>query len=1038
MRKFLLLSVAALLVTLQLWAQRTVTGRVTDDKGTALPNISVQVRGTNTGTVTSTDGTFSLNIPGNQNVLVISGVGFENREVNISGSNSINVTLQTQTGQLSEVVVTGVARGTSTKKLAFSVGKISERVLKEVPAVDAANALRGKVAGVQVVQPTGIPGTAPSIRLRGATNIQQTSNPLIIIDGIITPPGTSLADINMNDVASIEIIKGAAGAALYGSQAANGVVQIISKRGSDGGDRTRITLRNEYGISNLQREFPLKETHRWELNADGSFRLNATGGRIEKANQYYDNPYPVTRNHQQELFENRSFNTLYASIGSSLEKTNFFTSFENLEQNGIVQGVPGFNRKNGRLNVDHNINSKFKISTSMLYSNSKGPDATERQQGGPFYGVLYAEPDSELEALNPDGSRYRAFPNYSGNAMNPLYSIQQTTYDVNRNRFLGNAIAGYDITNWLKLEGQYSIDRTNQFYKQVTQKNTLNQNGTYTGGGLFQQDLKQNGAVYSFTSYLKKDFGDFNTGVTLRYQNEKYTTDFTNASGSRFTVDGVPQLHNLDRTTVNTLTNQTDIRAENYFANVSADYKDKYIFEGLVRRDGSSLFGKEERFQTFYRASAAYRVTEDFKIPGIQEWKLRASYGTSGQRPPFEAQYETFDIVNGVAVKNLLGNANLRPSKVGEFEAGTNFTFLNRFNAEFTYAKSIAKDQILRVPLSPAAGFARQYQNAGTMENKTFEFALGGQIISSKNGFGWNSNLIGSRTISEITELGVPPYASGGLTEAANIAIANSMFRIEAGVPFGVMYGNVLATSLSQITVDKNGFVNNLVGARGLNLKPEDFMINSDGYVIRKLRTNGQSNEGSVDERVFPLFDTTTNQALVAKIGDSNPDFVLGFTNTFTFKNFSFYTLLDAQIGGDVYNATRQLLYFSERSKDLDQSGKPDNQKKAAAYYTAGIGGLYNGNIPVSHFVEDGSFVAIREINLSYNFTPAFMSKLGAAGRIFHDARLSVIGRNLFTFTDYSGYSPEVALANNSTSFRIDMFTYPVFRTYTLALQLRF
>jgi hypothetical protein len=235
-----------------------------------------------------------------------------------------------------------------------------------------------------------------------------------------------------------------------------------------------------------------------------------------------------------------------------------------------------------------------------------------------------------------------------------------------------------------------------------------------------------------------------------------------------------------------------------------------------------------------------------------------------------------------------------------------------------------------------------------------------------------------------------------------------------------------------------------LVGAVGLNLKPEDFTVNSDGYLIRKFRPTSASvpagtiNEGSVDERVFPLRDTLNGQPLVAKIGDSNPDFVLGFTNTFTFKNFSLYTLLDAQIGGDVYNATRQLLYFSERSADLDQSGKAAGQKKVAAYYTAGIGGLYNGNIPTDHFVEDGSFVAVREINLSYNFTPSFMSKLGAAGRIFHDARLSVIGRNLFTFTDYSGYSPEVALANNSTSFRIDMFTYPVFRTYTLALQLRF
>lgn len=1039
MRKFLLVSLVLMLACITSWAQRTVSGRVTDANGNPVPNASVQVKNTQTGTVTGQDGNFSLTVPANANTLVISAVGQTSREITIGNQSNLTVTLSQQTAQLEEVVVTGVAAGTVAKKVPFSVGKIGERTLKEVPGVDAANAIRGKVSGVQVVQPTGIPGTAPTIRLRGATNIQQASNPLIIIDGIITPPGTSLADINMNDVASIEIIKGAAGAALYGSQAANGVVQIISKRGSDGGDRTRITVRNEFGFSNLQREFPVKETHRWELNPDGTFRLNATGGRIEKADQYHDNPFQVSRNHQRELFKNRTFNTFYTSIGSSLGRTNFFTSFENLVQNGIVEGVPAFNRKNGRLNVDHSITQKFKISTSMLYSASTGPDATERQQGGPFYGVLYAEPDSDLQALNPDGTKYRAYPNYSGNAINPLYSLQQNRFNVDRNRFLGNIVGSYQLLSWWRVEGQFSVDRTTQMYKNVTDKNTYNQNYTYTGGGLFQNDFNQNGAVYSFTSFFRKDFGDWNTGLTLRYQSEKYTTENNTTSGSRFAVVGVPQFQNIDQTTLRSTTMQTDIRAENYFANISADYKDKYIFEGLVRRDGSSLFGSKERFQTFYRASGAYRISEDLRIPGINEWKLRASYGTSGQRPPFAAQYETFNIVGGVAVKNVLGNENLRPSKVGELEVGTNITFLRRFNAEFTYSKSVARDQILRVPLPPAAGFAFQYQNAGTMENRTIEFGLGGQIVNSSKGFNWSANLIGSRTISEITELGVPPYASGGLEDAApNIAIANSMFRIEAGVPFGIMYGNVLARSTSQLTVDRNGFVNNLVGAVGLNLRPSDFTVNSDGYLIRRLQPNGQPNEGSVNERVFPLRDTSNGQPLVAQIGNSNPDLVLGFTNTFSFKNFSLYTLLDAQIGGDVYNATRQLLYFSERSQDLDQSGKPANQKKAASYYTAGIGGLYNGNIPTDHFVEDGSFLTVREINLSYNFTRNVMSKLGAVGRIFDDARLSVIGRNLFTFTNYSGYSPEVALANNSTSFRIDQFTYPVFRTYTLALQLRF
>jgi len=936
-----------------------------------------------------------------------------------------------------------VAEGTSTKKLGFAVGKVSEEVLKQVPAVDAANALRGKIAGVQIVQPSGIPGTAPTIRLRGATAIQGNSDPLIIVDGIITPPGTTLADINMNDVASIEVIKGAAGASLYGSQAGNGVIQIITKRGADAEGQTRVTVRNEYGISDLQREFPLTNNHRWQLNDDGSFLLNGAN-RVSEADQYVDNPFPNAKNQQRELFKSQSFNTNYISVGSSGKNTNFFTSFENLVQNGVVQGIPAFKRRNARLNVDHRLNDKFKVTTSMLYVNSEGPDATERAQGGPFYAVLLTEPNADLNAPNPDGTPYLAYPNPGNNAINPLYSLSTTNFSVNRNRFLGNVALSYQIADWWRVEGQTSYDRGTEDYKIVTRKSTYNQNYIYTGGGMTTIDESATAFINTATSYFNKRVGDFALGLTLRYQYEKYTAGFDRTIGTRFAVEDVPQIQNLDRSTVTNLTINTDVRAENIFANAKVDFRDKYILDALIRRDGSSLFGSEERYQYFYRLSGAYRVSEDVKIPGIDEFRLRASYGTSGQRPPFLAQYETFEIVNGVAVKSLLGNRLLKPARVGELELGTNINFLDRFTFEFTYAKSVASDQILRVPLSAAAGFEAQFRNAGTMENRTVEFALGADIFRKKD-FSWNFSIVGSRTRSEITRLDVPPYASNGGSgvfagggallgiSAGGGGLASAMFRIEAGQPFGVMYGNVFATSVDQLTTNEAGFVNNLVGVT--TLRPEDFTVNSDGYLIRAAAADGTPIEGTTAERPYLLLDPATNQGLVAKIGDSNPDFVLGFSTNVTWKNFSLYGLVDTQIGGNVYNATRQLLYFNERSADLDQSGKADGQKKALAYYT---GGLYNGNNPVSHFVEKGGFVALREVNLSYNLTRDLFSKLGFVGKVFHDARLSVIGRNLLMLSNYSGYNPEVAFAGNSTSFRVDQFAYPVFRTYTAALQLRF
>jgi TonB-linked SusC/RagA family outer membrane protein len=1044
-KRFLIFASCMLIAIAANAQEKSVSGVIKDATGNPVAGITVTVKGTRAGAVSNAKGEYRLTVPEGGTTLVFRSVGYKTQEIVIGDKSSIDVKIATDAKLLDEVVVTGVSEGTQVKKLGFAISKVSESTLKEVPAVDAANALRGKASGVQIVQSTGIPGTAPDIRLRGATNIQGNSSPLIVIDGILTPPGTSLADINMNDVASIEIVKGAAGASLYGSQAGNGVIQIITKRGAENEGATDITLRSEWGITDLQKEFPVNRSHRWELNPDGAFRLSNPANpatRVFRADQMMASPFPgQIRNHQRDLLVSQPFNTNYISLGSTQKNTNFLTSFERLQSNGILQGIPAFERLNARLNVDQKVNERFKISTSFLYSSSSGPDATERTQGGPFYGVLLLEPDFDVRQKNPDGTNFYAFPGRitsGNNGINPLYSLATTTFNINRNRLLGNVSASYAITDWLRVEAQTSYDRLSYVREFVTQKNTYNTNMSgYNGGGMNNDNFTEGNLVATGSAYINKQFDDFNFGFTLRYQYEQYNFDRNFVGGSVFAIDGVPQLQNLDRTTLTVLSEQQDIRAENIFANLKFDYKDKYIIDALVRRDGSSLFGINERYQFFYRGSLSYRLNEDLKIPGIQEWKLRASYGTSGQRPVFRAQYETFELANGVAVKRAIGNANLRPTRVGELEFGMNLAFLDMFNFEVNYAQTEARDQILRVPLFGGAGFSEQFQNSGTMRSTTIEFSLGADLIK-EGPFKWNFNLTGYQTRAIVAELGRPPFSTNGLDgQAGSIAIANSMFRIEAGQPFGAMFGNQFARSLSALTTNSAGFVNNLAGAA--NLRPEDFVINSDGYVIRRFRPVATgvpamtNNEGSVDERPFLLLDPVTGQPLVTRIGDSNPDFIFGFTNTISYENLSLYFVIDAQLGGNVYNATRQLLYFNERHADLDQAGKAEDRRKRVSYYTAG---LYNGNNPTSHFVERGDFVAVREINLSYRFDHDLFENIGLS--FVRDVRLSIIGRNLFMFSDYSGYNPEVAYSNNSVNFRVDQFTYPVFRTFTGAIQVRF
>ncbi|MCS7027483.1 MAG: SusC/RagA family TonB-linked outer membrane protein [Bacteroidia bacterium] len=1020
----------------QLYAQeRTITGKITDAEGNGLPGITVLVKGTSKGTASNADGSYSITVSSNDAVLIFSGVGYVRQEIAVGSQSVIDVQLVADEKMLGEVVVTGVAEGTSTKKLGFSIAKIGEKTLKEVPAIDPANAIRGKVAGAQIVQGTGIPGTAPNIRLRGATNIQGTSNPLIIVDGVITAPGTTLADINMNDVESIEIVKGAAGASLYGSQAANGVIQIITKRGAEMEGQTRVTVRSEVGFTNLQRKFPLAKHHHYQLNPDGSFKLqdpNNLGSRIEEADGIADNPYPVNYDQQAQVFKSRLFYNNYVSVASTSRNTNFMVSGENLVTQGVVEGLPAFDRKNVRVNVDHKIIDKLKVSISSLFSSSVGPQASERGQSGIFYSVLLNEPFLNLRAPNPDGTPFdNISPNIYNNATNPLYVAYNDQFKLNRDRLLGNMVLSYQATDWLRLEGQYSLDRTWVNFERWQDKNYITRNFPNGNGG-FLQTLKSGeiGQVATLNAYFNKAFldNDLKIGSTIRYQWEQYNTDFNSLSGSRFASSGVRDASFLDRTTLAVANGSTLVRAENVFLNVRTDYRDRYILEGLVRNDRSSLFGSQERSQIFYRISGAYRLSEDVKIPGIDELKLRASYGTSGQRPRFSDQYETFSSSNGVVVRNQLGNSQLRPSKVGETEVGLNVSFLKRFNFEFNYAKTVARDQILSVPLPPWFGYISQVRNAGTLESNTIEFALNGDALKTKD-FTWNFGIIASRTRSEITELGVPPYATDGkFGVASGAGVANSMFRIEKGQPFGVMYGNVLARSLSQLKTNADGFVINLFQVTGRKL--EDFEINEDGFVVLKAQ------RGTTAERAFVLLDET-GQKLVTKIGDSNPDLVMGITNTFSYKNFSLYSLLDVQIGGNIYNSTRQLLYFNNRHADLDQSGKPVEKRKPIQYYSA-ANSIYNGNDPVDYFVEKGGFVIVREINLSYSFDRSFFEKLGAIGKVFYDARIALIGRNLFTFTKYTGYNPEVALADNSTSFRVDQFAYPVFRTYTMSLQLRF
>ncbi len=1021
-------------------AQRTVSGKVTDDEGEDLLGVSVVLKGTTTGTTTDIDGNYSLSVS-DGDILIFSFVGFETQEIAVGTRSVIDVTMGGAT-ELQEVVVTGVAQGTATSKLGFSIAKVNKELLNSAPAIDPANALRGKVAGVQIVQSSGNPGNAASINLRGAKTISgSNSQPLIIVDGIITPPGSAnLSDINMNDVESIEVLKGAAGSSLYGSLAGNGVIQIITKRGSSEYGKTMVTLRNEYGTNRMLRKVPLSKHHNYQVDGSGNYVLDVNGQRVVDSENIFDNPYPILFDQQEEVFSGRNFNNNFISIGSSTEKTNFYSSFDNLVQEGLVEGQIPFKRQSIRLNIDHALTDKLEIGLTGAYIKAEGNNPVEGDQDGFVYGALLAEPDIDLRSPNPDGQPFITRPRTIGNftnSNNPLYIAHNDIRIYDKNRLMAGAKARYQIFDWWNAEVQISLDRNNYFETRQQDKNFLSQQGPADGDGGFltKRVTSDQARVVTMSTNFNKSFGDINTGLSLRYVTEEYLTEFQQTSGSNLQSQGIFQLDNVDRTSLVGASFNELFRAENYMVNATVDFKEKYIFDGLLRIDQSSLFGADARQQQFYRASLTYRISEDLAINGIDEWKFRASIGTSGQRPPFRAQYETFTLFGGNIVQDVLGNADLKPSVVTEIEVGTNIDFLDRFSLEANYASSEIVDQIMEVPLPGIAGFGSQFQNAGTVESKTVEVALTANIFKNDD---WriDAGFTYSRSRSKVVSLNRPDYILNAFNNTP-------LFSVAEGENLGAIYGNVLATSLSELTVDENGFVDNLVGAP-TGLTPDDFEVNDDGYVI----VAGTQYTGN--ESAYHLANETGSRA-TRKIGDTNPDALLGFNSSIAYKNISLFVSFDAQIGGDIANVMRQNLLFNGRAAGNDQSGRPEGQRHWDAYVQSTTN---SGNGLNQQFIESAQYMSLRELSLSYTFNNDFFEGLNL-GKVIRDAKLSFIGRNLFMWTDYSGFTPDISTTGspgsplntspvdrdvllNPTIFRADVYGYPLFRSYSVTLQVRF
>ncbi len=1022
------------------WAQdATITGRVTDDQGRPLGGASVVVQGTPNGAATNVNGQYTIVVSPDrargQQVTVVArylGKAPGSRVITLApGTQTVDFELKDDPLRLNEIVVTGVSEATSTKKLAFAVGRVSADQLQETPGVTALGALAGKVAGVRLVETTGEPGTAPTIRLRGATSIVGSQNPLIIIDGTISR--LSLADIASEDIERVEVIKGAAASSLYGSDAANGVIQIFTKRGATLADgKLLVTARNEGGASFITKRIPNANAHAFEVdpcNTTSSgvcFRRSPGGTRIPKANGIADNPYPDFYDHQDRVLGPGVFLTNYASVGQRRGQTNFNASFQNTRTEGVVFGVKGYTRQNFRVNVDQQLAPNFDLAFSSFFGRSNNQDAAQGP-GAPFFALQFVEPHIDLFAKNDDGSPYRAeIKDRIANASNPLYELFNRHRDNDRSRFTGSGRLRWRIQDWLIAEGNYNFDQEKDDFSDLTPFGFLGPTGQPTDGDLFRRSISGRTFNTGATLTAIRNFGAITNTTKVSFVYEDQKEQWIQSRGTKLVVSRVPEFDAVDPSSLSSFSRDITIRNRNVFAITTFDIKDRYIVDGLVRRDQSSLFGPENRSSTYFRVSGAWRANEDLRISGLDELRLRASYGTAGLRPGFSYQYETLSVSGGSFSKTQLGNRLLKPAKSSELEVGGNIEFANgRVTLEYTYSEKETKDQIQLVDLPSVVGFLQQWQNVGTLKAKTHEVALGFQLINTRD-MAFQVNVTGDRTRQTITEYPLPERLVGPV----------ETFKLCQGCSFGAMFGRRLVRSIDELYDDPAKAAQS--GA-GQTWARENFVVNEEGFVVRKStwRCHGRINQETgaacaADERPIIYVDADGND--VVQIGDANPDFNMSFNPVFNWKRFAVNGLVDWTQGGNIYNGTRQWPFFENRDRVYDQRNKPQAERKSQAYYNV----FYNGLNPIDYFVEPGTYVKIKELAVHYTLDRNQLSRIGL-GKL-SNVRLGVVGRNLFTFTNYSGFDPEVSypFADDPYQIRIDWFGYPHFRTFTGLVEIAF
>ena len=990
LKKQLMLTVTLLCYSLIGWAQSqfgNLSGTVTDESGMPLVGVSVVIKGTNKGVATDFDGKYSLTDVPKGAVLQFSSVGYQTTDVKANNS-QLNIKLAEATQNLDEVVVVGY--GTQKKgDVTTAITSVKTKDLEQRPVISAAQAIQGRAAGIQVVQPNGAPGAGLAVRIRGNTSISASNDPLYVVDGI---PVQDISSIAPNDIESMQVLKDASSAAIYGSRAANGVVLITTKQGKR--NEPKVSVNTYIGVSEIAKKRPSLNTQQYyELMNETKAVATATlAGLTDKTDWY------------KETFRAGFTQNTQLSVSNASDNTKYYLSAGHTKEDGIIRSS-FFERYNVRLNLEAKMRQWLTFETNLSYADYESNGIISglgANRAGvvlsvintPHYAPIWSEKTGE------EGWYYYDFK--GANLSHPVENISRRADNLlKNNRFVGSGSAIVQLMKGLRYKSTLAIDRLSSKENRFTDPKLTSYGRRNYGEAA---DIRKNNTLLTFDNILTfdKTFSKHNLSLLGGTSFTNAKMDASEMYATHFLTSDIKTLNAANKIGQGSITNAEEWSMMSYLGRLSYNYDSKYLLTANFRADGSSKLAPGKRWGYFPSVSVGWRLSRESFLSNIEwlsELKLRGGWGQTGNQAGISsyAYLQRYKIArqnwwgngaNANAMITLTPNSFSNPNLTWETTTQSNIgldvaLFKNRLAfAIDAYIKNTT-NLLMEVPLPATSPVPSIYRNEGEMTNKGIEFSVDSRNLTGE--LEWNTNFNISLNRNKLNKLSLQKvYYYASTSEATS----EQVVRITEGQPLGKFWG-LISEGVDPQTGD---------------IKYKD--LNGDGRI-------------TVSDKTY--------------IGDPNPDFTFGFTNDFSYKNFTLSVFFQGSYGNDIYNASR-----------IETEGMYDGKNQSTAVLNrwkkrgdiTDIPRAVKGtdNIKASsRWVEDGSYLRLKTLTLAYNLPTQALQQYG-----IRKVQPYLTAQNLWTLTNYKGFDPEVNEGLSGPTMGIDWGTYPQTKSFIFGLNIEF